>query len=917
MAAANRFQSLLLRPCQLLVGFIQLFFLPMLAALSLAAACAQVTRPVPPWLWIALAPLLYFLWLLIFLLLAVLETTLIAPLFKRPERYHQKKDGWLNFQFTVTWILYNRAFVLYSLPFLRYLLPLPGLNWLILRACAPHASIGRDAWIAGTVWDPEITTIGHNAILGTGSQIVAHSLVRTVDGFFLYQSAPIVLGPNCVIGGDARVALGARIGEGAIIEPHGNVQPFTIVPAGEIWGGNPAVFRARRELPGGTPVAPVAAPLKDEAAICQVIATALKLPFKEISRETSAANCLAWDSLGKMAIAAALHDRFRVNLPPEKVFTLDSVAHVVAAIAPATKNEMAAAGEFQLPADPELLPLLEPAEVLAVLSQKTLEATAANGRQKIPVIIAATFVAQPLAPALELYARAFGLEAEAVFYDFNQVPQALLSPASPLRKNQAGLNVVLVRPEDLPGENQGERQAVAAQWLAAIKEFATTSGCTLLVADLPPAISPDRPELSAEFPSLQIWWRQQLEMIAGVKILGFAEIIAELGAAGARDTQMERAASTPFSAATYQRLGVSLARTVRATRLPPKKVLALDCDNTLWGGVIGEDGLDGLRLDASTGRSFRVLQSKILALNERGVLLVLVSKNMEADVWNVIDNHPDMLPRRKDFAAARINWQPKSENLRALAAELNLGLDAFVLLDDSPAEQLEVTANCPAVTVVPLPSEPDRYAEMLSRLWLFDGAGETGEDRLRNAFTQQELTRRELQQSSGTLAAYLASLELRATIRRSTEADLVRVAQMLQKTNQFNLSLKRRTLPEIRALLPEHEIWILMARDRFGDYGLVGVCITRPEGDALLLDSLLMSCRALGRGLEESFLHVMARQAQAAGATFVRGQFVPGARNEPMKQFLEKSAFVRAGHDLFELHVANAPSAPVHIVLEA
>lgn len=908
-----------MRPCQLLVGCIQLFLNPMLAAALVAVLCAQVTRPMPPWGWIALAPALYFLWLLIFLLLAALETTLVAPFYVRPKRYHQKKDGWANFQFTVTWILYNRLFVIYSLPFIRYLLPLPGFNRLILRAGSPRISIGRDAWIAGSIWDADITTIGPNVIIGVESRIVAHSLVRTLDGYLLYQSAPIVLDTNCVVGGNALVEMGVKLGAGAIIEPHSRVLPFTIVPPGEIWGGNPAVFRGRREgqlKPAAASVS--ASPVKNLEAIGRLIAEALNLPPGEITSGTSSANCVVWDSMGKMAIAAALHDRFRISLPPEKIFTLDSVADVAGVIAAGTKSETADADEFRLPTDPELLPLFEPARVLAALAQRTSDGTVASGRQKIPVVIAATFVAQPLAPALELYSRGFSLAAGVIFYDFNQVPQALLAPESPLRKNRAGLNVVFVRPEDLPGRNPAERQAMAGQWIEAIKDFAATSGCALLVSDLPPAISPDRPELAAEILALQIWWRQQLEGIAGVKILGFAEIIAELGSAGARDTQMERAASTPFSAVTYQRLGVALTRSLRAMRVPPKKVLALDCDNTLWGGVVGEDGLSGLELgDTAAGRSFLALQAVILALKERGVLLVLISKNQGDDVWNVIDHHPAMRLRRKDFAAAKINWQPKSENLRALAEELNLGLDTFVLLDDSPAEQLEVAANCPQVTVVPLPREPDRYAEMLTRLWLFDGAGETSEDKLRNAFTQQEVTRRELQQSAGTLQAYLASLELKAAVRRASEADLPRVAQLLQKTNQFNLSLKRRTLPETRALLPEHDVWILTAGDRFGDYGLVGVCILRPERDALFLDSLLISCRALGRGLEETFLHILAGQARAAGGKCLRGTFVPGARNEPMKQFLERSAFVQAEAGVYELALDRAPAMPSHVTLGA
>jgi FkbH-like protein len=568
-----------------------------------------------------------------------------------------------------------------------------------------------------------------------------------------------------------------------------------------------------------------------------------------------------------------------------------------------------------LPADPELLPLLDSAPVLVALANQSAKASFAP--KKIRVVIAATFIAAPLASALQLYARAFGLAAEVEFFDFNQIPQALLDPDSPMRKNRTGLNVALIRPEDWPGHGPDELRVQAGHFLSAIKNFAVSSGCALLVSDLPPSLSPGQPGSPVEAAELTTWWGQQIASLRGVELLKFIAIIEEIGRSAARAMPGEGETPLPFSPAVYQRLGIGIARTLRKLTRTHKKVLALDADNTLWGGVVGEDGLTGLQLgDDAAGRGFRTLQAEILALKQRGVLLVLISKNAEADVWNVIDHHPRMLLRRNDFAAARINWQPKSENLRALAAELNLGLDAFVLLDDNPAERLEVAAHCPGVTVVPLPAHPERYAEILSRLWCFDGAGETREDQIRNAFAQQENQRQQLQQSAGELESYLCALELKVTLREARDEDLPRISQLLLKTNQFNLSLKRRTLPETRALLPEYDIWVLSVSDRFGDYGMVGVCITCPENGSWLLDTFLMSCRALGRGAETAFLHGIAQKARLAGATSLRGEFVLGPRNQPIAQFLVKYGF-SAGQDGWQtLAVAQAPAAPGHLSLE-
>lgn len=899
---------------QLLVAWIQLLFNPVAAAFLVATLCVKAGGSDSFWL-LVFAPALYLLWLLIFLALAALETTLAAPFFKRPARYHQKEDGWFNPQFLICWMLYNRRFMLDSLPLVKHLSHIPLFMRLVLRAASPRVFVGKDAWIGGTLWDADVTFIGPGAILGADSKIVAHNLVRTPDGFLLYHSAPITLGANCVVGGDARLEMGVTVGDGSIVEPHSHVPAFTKIPPGEVWGGNPAVFHGKREP---SPVRPAAiatssAP-ETELAVRKLIAEALSLPVETISRETSAASCTAWDSIGKMAIAAAVHDRFGLNLPPEIIFSLNSVAEVERAVANNAGKKSARREEFSLPSNPELLPLLDAARALAALASEMNGNSVAGGKNQI--VIAATFVAQPLASALQLYSRAFGLNADAVFFDFNQVPQALLSLESPMRRNREGLNVVLLRPEDLPGKNRDERKAATGQILDAIKNFAATSGCALLVSDLPPVISPERRELQEEIVELQLWWRRQLASISGVEILNFAEIIEELGRAAARDAEMEREASAPFSPPVYQRLGIGIARVLRKSRVPPKKILALDCDNTLWGGVVGEDGIDGIQLGGDTaGRGFLALQSKILELKQRGILLALVSKNLENDVWDVIENHPRMLLRRKDFAAARINWRPKSENLRALAGELNLGLDSIVLLDDNPAERLEVEANCPQVTVVPLPPQTDRHAEILSRLWCFDGAGETREDEKRNDYARQETQRRQVQQSAG-LESYLHSLELKAVMRAAAEPELARVSQLLQKTNQFNLSLKRRTLPETRALLPAHDIWVVSASDRFGDYGLVGVCIARREDESLFLDSLLMSCRALGRGVEEAFLHGIAQKARLAGTKYLRGEFVAGARNQPMQNFLQKTGFTRGKDGIYELDLQHAPAAPAHLNLE-
>lgn len=356
---------------------------------------------------------------------------------------------------------------------------------------------------------------------------------------------------------------------------------------------------------------------------------------------------------------------------------------------------------------------------------------------------------------------------------------------------------------------------------------------------------------------------------------------------------------------------------MRGIFLPAKKVLALDCDNLLWGGVVGEDGIEGLILSNDhPGRSFRLFQEMLLELKKRGVLLALVSKNEEADVWNVFEHHPEMVLFRSDIAAYRINWKEKSSNLYEIARELNVGLDSFVFVDDSPVECLEVETNAPEVTVVSMPSEAARYAETLSELWCFDSLSITSEDKMRTEFVAGEQQRRELQQSETSLESYLESLKLVVQIRFAEEVDLLRVSQLTQKTNQFNLSLIRRSLPEIKNIHKSGSILVLNLKDRFGDYGLVGVAILKQEDNCLLLDSFLISCRALGRGVEQAFLYTVFDFAFQKNLKTVIAPYHSGPRNQQVKTFLLKMGFSPKQSDVLEAQVVEFIEKTRHITMQ-
>ena len=263
---------------------------------------------------------------------------------------------------------------------------------------------------------------------------------------------------------------------------------------------------------------------------------------------------------------------------------------------------------------------------------------------------------------------------------------------------------------------------------------------------------------------------------------------------------------------------------------PGPKVLLLDCDNTLWRGVVGEDGVDGIAIDP--GR--RALQE--LAINRlgAGVLLGLVSKNNEADVWEAFAAAPGMLLRREMIVCHRINWEPKSRNIQSLAEELNLGVDSFVFIDDSPAECAEVRAGCPGVLVLQLPAEPDAIARFLEHLWPLDPRKVTDTDRKRAALYAANARREELRSQAPDLRRFVASLEVRTTFLPFSKETAARAAQLTQRTNQLTTTTLRRSEAELRAdLTGGAEILIADVSDRFGDYGIVGVVIYRRGAAAL------------------------------------------------------------------------------------
>jgi len=390
------------------------------------------------------------------------------------------------------------------------------------------------------------------------------------------------------------------------------------------------------------------------------------------------------------------------------------------------------------------------------------------------------------------------------------------------------------------------------------------------------------------------------------------EVAADLGRAQCFDARLWHTARFPFSVAGAQAVVARLMSYPVLLKCPRVKCLVLDADNTLWGGIIGEDGMEGIRLGPDyPGSAYLAFQRRLLALQGRGLLLALCSKNNQADVLEVLRAHPHQLLREEHFAATRVNWEPKPVNLQAIAQELNIGLDALLFVDDSDFECEVVRRQCPGVMVVQAPGTPLELPECLDGIPQLEVLQLTDEDRRRATLYAGRRKDQQLKATAVSLDDYLASLEMVMHVGLDDHRQAARIAQLTQKTNQFNLTTRRYTEADIIRCMDDPNWLVAHFRlaDIFGDHGLVGVALIRLEGETAEVDTLLMSCRIIGRGAETAFLaHLLGHLAQR-GIRSVRGYYYPTAKNVMVNSFWPQHGFTAIDEAAYELELGAVPEA--------
>ena len=402
-------------------------------------------------------------------------------------------------------------------------------------------------------------------------------------------------------------------------------------------------------------------------------------------------------------------------------------------------------------------------------------------------------------------------------------------------------------------------------------------------------------------------------------VVDHVSLALQHGVSALNDPRFEAVAQVFFSPAGNRQLSRLWFRSLRSLERPQKKVCVVDLDNTLWGGILGEDGPDGLQMaDSGTGLAYRRFQRALLELRRSGILLAVCSKNNREEAIEALKSHPDCILRPTDFAHIEIGWGLKSEAIARTAEKLSLGLDSFVFIDDSPVEREEVARALPSVEVLDFPSDPAGLVSALSEYSGFDSLRQTEEDRKRADAYVHEAQRSAIKASSKSPEEFYRSLGLQLGIFSARVEQAGRLHQLLMKTNQFNLTTRRISDDAFRALIGNSAYMVVGLRvsDRFGDSGITGLAIIdRGRQDVWTVQDFLLSCRVLGRTVENAFLSWLVARAAGAGANRVAVNFAPTARNEVAHGFLKVSGGMESDSgDVWTFDVRRPEAIPEHYV---
>jgi FkbH-like protein len=521
-------------------------------------------------------------------------------------------------------------------------------------------------------------------------------------------------------------------------------------------------------------------------------------------------------------------------------------------------------------------------------------------------------------PFLEATALRHGIALDVVTVPFGQVLQSALDPNSPIHAAQPDAVLLALDHRALPFRLDAQGQWPPYGANAALRELddirdaiRSHSGATCLMqsvaAPWAPLFGNMDASLAGSARATYASFNEGLAKRAGesADVLIDVEVLAH--AVGLNEWHNDRdwhLGKLPFSRHGLPIYAEVVLRAIGAMRGKARKCLVLDLDNTVWGGVIGDDGLDGIAIDQgdARGEAYRAVQSAALDLRKRGIVLAVCSKNDIDVAKQPFREHPGMLLKESDIAVFMANWEDKASNLERIAQRLDIGLDALVLLDDNPAERLQVRQALPQVAVPELGEDPSNFVRTLLQAGYFESVAFTAEDLARAEQYQGNANRAELQAGSRDLGDFLRSLDMQIQFAAFQPIGRKRVAQLINKTNQFNLTTRRYTEAQIADMEESSTVFTLQVGliDRFGDNGMIGVVICHRRPEEWEIDSWLMSCRVLNRKVEEAVCNRLAREAHAAGSRRLIGIYRPTSRNQMVASLFERLGFARIDSPLEE-----------------
>jgi FkbH-like protein len=535
-----------------------------------------------------------------------------------------------------------------------------------------------------------------------------------------------------------------------------------------------------------------------------------------------------------------------------------------------------------------------------------LKSGAAKLQTSVKAAFLSSFTIDPLVDFAIVEAAAHSIELQPYIAPYGQFNQELLNPQSELYHTSPQITFLLIEAESDAIDGQMSR-------LGGLVDAFLKNSTGIIVINTFPAcpswplnVLPDQRRILIEKINTSIIERYQSN--PRIQILDLDALVAYAGCQNAMSPQMMSMARIPFSEAFLGMLARRIVSHIVATKGLARKCLVLDCDNTLWGGIIGEDGLDGIQIGHdSPGREYLEFQKTILELYEQGIILAINSKNNPDDVMQVLNQHPQMLLREKHFASIMVNWDPKPQNMQKIAEQINIGLDSIVFIDDNPAERELMRQSLPQVKTLEMPTDPSLFARTLRETSLFTRAYLTEEDKNRGQIYAAQRKREQFQQSCATLEDFLKSLEMVVSIHPAGKDDIKRIAQLTQRTNQFNLTTRRYTDADIDTMVknPNWHIYVLGLKDKFGDNGTVGLALVEIQPKQWRVDTFLMSCRVIGRQVEDALVDRICRDAAKAGCANISAEYIPTAKNNMVAGFWDKVGFEKENADAKQIRYSK------------